>query len=145
MSNGFSPPSLSILSRRESTVFWICGRIALMCSCEKKGSTMLLENANQIIISSGIMSMNFFSPLLHVLWGIHVDKGCLVLRCFLSTSAHLGETGTSTVLQIGSVRIDSSMRRESTRSGASSGNGTLDRRSSVKTLHASWCLTTSQG
>lgn len=56
-STGFSPPSLIMLSRRESTVFCIWGRIESICSRVKIDSIMPLEEEEKDRVRSGASLM----------------------------------------------------------------------------------------
>ena len=81
---------------------------------------------------------------MHVLRGIHIYKCRLVLRCGLATGAHLRKARTGTLLGTKTQRqLVSKVNSVSTQQGLYI--CTFDRRSSVKTLQTSLCLTTIQG
>lgn len=78
-STGLSPPSLIISSRRESTVCWICGRIASMCSRVKRGAIMLLQE-------KGENQVRFKPQKESTSWAL-TSAACVVVRPYRQKSA----------------------------------------------------------
>ena len=106
-STGFLQPSFNIISRRESTVSWICGRIKSTWSRVKRGSTMLLSRRrtrDQIRLFSPFQCRKGCDkaqlPLLHMLRLVHIHKSRFVVCCGLSACIHFGEAGTGTLLEL---------------------------------------------
>lgn len=140
-STGVSPPSLIMSSRRESTVFWIWGRIASICSRVKIGSIMPLqvegESGSDPEPVACKLRMSFTFDACAVVHPCRQRSAYSSLRPFHPHSALENQD------EYAPIQRKRKNHRVSNLDHRQQAPPTLDKRSSVNTLQTSLCLTTS--